>query len=203
MTRLAARCSAVLSSFLLVIAVAAQAEAATRTINTIPAWDGSSYVFPFGQPQTATYGQVITARSGTNRLDSFRFIVNLDPSIKFRGYVYEWDASAQRAKGIARWSGTTRHTSAATWQPVTLQTGGLRLVPGRQYVVFLSVSEIPQADQTGIFAQPQEQDLYRGVAFVYFNNSDASEWTTQPWDGGAGDYLGPGGDLAFRVIFSD
>jgi hypothetical protein len=202
-TRLAGRSGALLISLVLVTALASPAQAATRTINTIPAWDGESYVWPFGQPETATYGQIITARSDTPRLVSFRFIVKLPPSITFRGYVYEWDAVAQRAKGVARWSGTTRHTTAEKWQPVTLQTGGLRLVPGRKYVVFLSVSELPQADAYGIFAQPQNRNLYNGGAFVYFNNSDAAQWTTEAWDGGSGDFLAPGGDLAFRVIYSD
>jgi hypothetical protein len=200
----AVRAAAALSSLLLVIAVAAPAEATTRVVNTIPAWNGSAYVYPFGEPETATYGQVITARSDTHRfLKSFRFIVNLPPSVKFRGYVYEWDAQAQRATGVARWSGLTRHTSAETWQPVTVNTGRLRLIPGHKYVLFLSVTGIPQQPRTGIFAQPQEQNLYAGGAFVFFNNSDVSDWTTQPWDGGAGDFLGPGGDLAFRVVFSD
>jgi hypothetical protein len=199
-----ARMAAVLSSFLLVIAMTAPAEAATRTTNTIPAWDGSTDVRPFGQPETETYGQVITGRSDSFRyLKSFRFMVQLPPSIKFRGYVFEWDAVAQRATGVARWSGLTRHTSALTWQPVTLDVGRLRLLPGRQYVVFLSVSGIQQLDQSGSFAQPQNQDLYPGGFFVYFNNSSVSQWTTQRWDGGAGNALGEGVDLAFRVIFSD
>jgi hypothetical protein len=175
------------------------------TINTIRAWDGSSYVHAFGTPETATYGQTITAPSNTPRLRSFRFVVRLDATVKFRGYVYQWDPLAQRAKGVARWSSLTGQTSGYTWQTVTFDTGGLILAAGKQYVLFLSVSGLKQnaAPDEGQFAQPQDRDLYHQGAFVYFNNSSIAQWTTQTWDGGNGDFLGVGGDLAFKVVLTD
>jgi hypothetical protein len=110
----------------------APAHAAGETINTIPAWDGSSYIFAFGVGQTATYGQTITPRADGLRLQSFTFVVKLSRIVKFRGYVYRWDPLAQRAKGVARWSSVPRHTTGYTWQRITLDTGGLVLAAGKQ-----------------------------------------------------------------------
>jgi hypothetical protein len=202
-----ARFVAVLASLLGILLVSpAVAHAAVQTliINTIPAWNGSAYVQPFGEPATATYGQTITPTSDTFRLQSFTFVVKLDADVKFRGYVYQWDPVAQRATGVARWSSLTRHTTGYTWQRVTLNTGGLRLALGKKYVVFLSVSGLRQepAEHAGLFAQPQNRDLYRAGAFVFTNNSSVSDWTTRPWDGGTGDYLGVGGDLAFKAVLT-
>lgn len=98
----------------------------------------------------------------------------------------------QRATGVARWSGLRRHSHTTDWHRISVDPGGLLLVPGRQYVLFLSVTGISQPDSpngdSGHFAKPQSRDLYPGGSFVFTNNGE-SAWATEAWDGGAGDYL--------------
>src|SRR5690349_21061436 len=74
-----------------------------KHINTLGAWDGSSYVEPFGCPDTTTYGQVITVPKGETTLDKFTFEwKNLDTgSFVARGEVYAWNGSM--ATGSALW----------------------------------------------------------------------------------------------------
>ena len=81
----------------------------TSTIGTFRWWDGSSYYYSFGTAQnrrTATYGQTITPSADVG-LEKFTFIVQLEPTVRMRGYVYEWNPAPLelRAVGEPVWSG--------------------------------------------------------------------------------------------------
>jgi hypothetical protein len=204
-TSISAKAAAVLVLLLgLSLVSGTGARAADRYLvnNTIPAWDGSSYIYPFGNPGTQTYGQTITVPRYKPVLRSVDFVIKVDPAVRFRGYLYAWDAAAMRATGPRLWSSGVRQTSVYDFERVRLGIGQ-KLRPGTQYVVFLStagLSQPPGTRQEGQFAQPQNQDLYGGGAFVFFNNATPAQWTSETWDGGDGAFLGPGGDLAFRSV---
>jgi hypothetical protein len=182
---------------MLMLVAPAQARVVTRTVNTIDDWDGSTIVAEFGVPNTATYGQTMRVPvTRTTRLQKFSFVVKLPTTLQFTGYVYRWNG--HHAVGARKWSSQARTTaSAGAFQVITFRPNGLRLRAGARYVLFVSVSQNYVASSgVGVFAQPQNQDLYSGGQFVYINNgTDESQWLTTDWDPG----FGGGEDLAFRM----
>ncbi len=161
-------------------------------IDTTPSWDGSNAVSPFGNPNTATYGQTITAPAGGATLTDFTFYMKVPSSCVFRGEVYAWDGT--KATGAALWEGAPTTTNDTAFNPVTFNTGGVALTGGQQYVLFASVSKDP-ATGSGIWGFILA-DAYPGGDFVFMNNGyDPSQWTASTWDGF------PGTDLAFKVDF--
>ena len=85
-------------------------------INTLKSWDGSSYVQPFGCPDTTTYGQVITVPKGETTLNKFTFEwKNLGTgSFIARGEVYAWNGTMATGSSRSTSSAsTTRRTSSS------------------------------------------------------------------------------------------
>ncbi len=164
------------------------------SIDTTPSWDGSNTVAYFGHPNTATYGQTITAPAGGAVLTDFTFYMKVPSTCVFRGEVYAWDGT--KATGSALWEGPPIATNDAAFNPVTFNTGGVALSGGQQYVLFASVSRDSGSGQgpwgyTG-------SNVYSGGHFVFINNGmDPSQWTTINWT-----TLYPtNGDLAFKADF--
>ncbi|MGC8724858.1 MAG: hypothetical protein ACP5VF_13455 [Acidobacteriota bacterium] len=115
--------------------------AAAAGIDTTPSWNGSDFISSFGYPDTATYGQTITAPPAGASLQSFTFYMNLPASCTFQGEVYAWDGT--KATGAALWEGPSMHTSGSgSFEAVTFNTGGVPLAPSAQYVLFASVSKL-------------------------------------------------------------
>src|SRR5688572_24853922 len=65
-----------------------------QNINTIPVWDGITFISSWGVPNTATYGQTITPTAGQQRLSSFTFQLNQSSGTapQYQAFVYQWDA---------------------------------------------------------------------------------------------------------------
>jgi hypothetical protein len=171
---------------------------AVTTIDTTPYWNGSDYVWEFGYPNTATYGQVITAPSTSDTvLKSFSFYMNLPSTCTFRGYVYAWDGS--KATGSVLYESETRWTSGSgDFEEVAFETGGVALTPGAQYILFASTSE-EVGSGVGTWGSPL-QEVYGGSSndYIYINNgSDPSQWTSTNWD--FPPYVIA--DLAFKATF--
>src|SRR4051794_8532102 len=81
----------------------ASANANAASIDTIPSWDGSNYVYSYGKPNTATYGQTFQTPDAINTyMQDFSFEIKRDPgagSLYSTAYVYAWDGS--KATGAA------------------------------------------------------------------------------------------------------
>src|SRR6202008_2048666 len=93
----------------LAFASGAQAE----TIETVPEWNGSEFVQPFGSPETETYGQTVTAPTSGTTLDSFTFYMEEPTGLLFRGFVYAWDEATHRAIGPKLYESGDRHTNGS------------------------------------------------------------------------------------------
>jgi hypothetical protein len=164
------------------------------TIDTLSSWHNNSTVGTFGLPNTATYGQTITAPGGEAYLDSFAFLMDLPASTTFRGYVYAWNGA--EATGSALYVSPITSTTGTGYQPVTLNTGGIRITPGMSYVIFASVSGVAGSSGNGIWAL-FNSDAYAGGEFVFLNNGqDTNQWTSTTWVNDSGD------DLAFQASFT-
>jgi hypothetical protein len=170
-------------------------------IDTTGAWNGSSNISSFGYPDTATYGQTVTASNALGtQLNSFSFEIRLPTAVLFRGEVYAW--SGTQATGPALFESAATHTTSATsFQEITFNTGGVQLTAGQQYVLFASISKDYAADVNagqGTWGSSLT-DTYSGGQFVYINNGgNSSQWTGAAW---TTDYIG-NGDLAFKADFS-
>lgn len=171
------------SAAVLVLAFVGHVQAAT-TISTLPFSGG---VHPFGEDNTATYGQTVTVPVVDNVLDSFSFWLDdyLDPGyVDFAAYVMAWDGS--KATGAVLWQSamqtTTNNGGAGGMEQFIFNTGGVSLGGGGQYVLFLCASDYFD----GVMGTSQSKfgaTAYAGGHFVYLNNgSDFSALTTTSWD---------------------
>ena len=188
-------------AILLSLGLAAPGQAAS--VSTVPAWDGTTEIQPFGDPDTGTYGQVITVPAGENRLTGFTFYVKLPSSLTFRAFVYAWNEVEQRATGPALFEGPDTHTTEeAVFQPIAVNTGAVEISPGAQYVVFFSISHDKGIDEgsnaVGTYGMlPTGATQYEGGNFVFENNGyNDLEWTGSKW----ANFLRA--DLAFSAEFA-
>ncbi len=164
-----------------------------RNISTLGGED-SDTVMPFGVPDTASYGQVITADAAHSTLEGFSFEMDVPSTVVFRAEVYAWDGT--KATGSALFESEPMSTSGTGMETVAFNTGGIALTPGQQYVLFVSTSK----DQTGASGTGEllyfPTESYTGGQFVFLNNgADPSEWTSVTWSN-----FGPD-DLAFQAFF--
>ncbi len=154
-----------------------------QSIDTALSWDGTTAFHPFGLPDTATYGQTITSPAQPATLKAFDFRINPHGvAFPFKFYVYEWDPLTSRPVGIPLYASPIQ-TTEATDQFQALGVSGLNitLFPGKQYVLFASVSETPGPAAGGGWGAASDS-TYANGSFVYINNgSDTSRWTSEAW----------------------
>ena len=135
---------------------------------------------PFGNPNTATYGQSFSAPAGENQLRNFSLFLNGGTTGQLEGYVATWT-------GLQ--AGTILYTSA----PVTV-TGAnqqftfnpnLAVTPGAEYVAFISMSAPDYNGYSGTTTMPIVWlgNTIPGGHFEWINNgSDLSQFTGTAWD---------------------
>jgi PEP-CTERM motif len=197
MKRINLACIGLLAALLVLTTFPGTARA-DSVIDTTTSWDGSSYVFPFGPPNTQTYGQTITVPTDGSVLQSWTFYMQQSTATQFQGYVYAWNGT--EATGSALWTSSVMSTTDPnSFQAITFNVGGLQLTPGATYVLFASSSSDAQTGGNGdwgFMSSSTYGDVYTGGEFVYINNgTDTSQWTSNPWDVS-------GSDLAFTADFS-
>jgi IPT/TIG domain len=192
---------AAIVAILLSLAVAA-APSQAASVSTVAAWDGTTSIGSFGDPNTATYGQVVTVPTGENRLSGFTFYAKLSSSLTFRAFVYAWNEAEQRATGPALFEGPDMHATEPTvFQPIAVNTGPVAVSAGGQYVLFFSTSHDQASDEgshaIGSYGSLQSGATeYEGGKFVFENNgySDVT-WTGSKWST-------LGSSLAFSAEFA-
>jgi len=174
--------------------------AAITVVDTTPA---NTSVGPFGEPNTATYGQTITAPLVDHVLTDFTFYLNdsVNPDfIDFQAYVYAWDATNHWTVGPALYASgplsTSNNGGAGGYEAFTISTGAVSLTPGGSYVLFFSASNLFDGQTgNGDFAA-RDNDPYAGGNFVFINNgSNFGQLSTTSW-GQISTY-----DAAFKATF--
>ena len=189
------------------VAASHSAHAVTITIDTVPSWNGSNYIHTFGEINTATYGQVVTVPAGTSYLNSFTFYLDdqLDPDfVDFHAFVHAWDGT--KATGAQLYQSaamsTTNNGGAGGFEAFTINTGGVSVTSGQQYVLYFSASllfdgSLGRSHWGTINQGATPPDTQPGGNFVFMNNgNDLSSLTTNNWSQRQG-------DLAFTASFSD
>ena len=184
--------------------VASAPPALAGPISTVGSWDGSSSVSAMGEPDTATYGQTFTAPAD-NVLTSFTFYVNDDENpdfLDFAAYVYAWDGLKATGPALFTSGGmsTTDNGGAGGFETITVNTGGVTLVPGSLYVAFFSASNFFDGIAGTSTWGYLDADGYAGGGFWFSNNgNNFAALTTNNWE----NFVGGGvDDLAFSMEFS-
>lgn len=183
------------------------AHAATM-FDTITPWDGTSAISPFGNSNTATYGQTFIAPVDMLMTD-FTFEVNAERGIdlQFRGEVYSWTGSLFGGGG-GQAIGAPLYTSASmmlsgngAFQAVTVNPN-IMLTPGSQYVALLTVSDpadYAATTGTSIWGRLGGHDPSNGGGgFVFYNNgNNPALINSSVWDN-----FSDFGDSAWRANFA-
>ena len=136
----------------------------------------------FGNPNTATYGEIFTAPAGDTNLANFSFWIanpTVPGNIVLGGYIATWAGSN---------AGTLLYSSPLVDYPntgeakITFDTGGLTLNPGQQYVMFLSVSQY-YGQSSGELQVDAGSSINGLNGFAWYNNSgDFNSLFTNGWD---------------------
>jgi hypothetical protein len=182
----------------LLAAAAVGAHAGTVPLTFDNRAQANANISSFGIPNTANYGEIITAPEGAVSLTSFGFQTNNLPStIAFRGEVFAWDAVNQRPTGPNLYESVPTSTSAPGIQTTqfNIPGPGVPVTPGQQYVIFVSTAQ-DQAGHSGagVFtATPGNTNP--GGHFVFVNsgpdpglaNTVSHTWTSMANDVGFDD----------------
>ncbi len=169
------------SLFLAAVLLFAISGFANTTYNNYHGFD--PYWNPFGNPDTATYGETFTApNSADTNLASFSFwfagAVN-PGNIILGGYIATWDGTKA---GTLLYSSPMVDYGNVGENNLIFNTGGLNLNPGGSYVMFLSVSQYYN-QSTGLAQVDAGDPTIPGGNFVYYNNEDNfAELFTHSWD---------------------
>jgi uncharacterized protein with beta-barrel porin domain len=167
-----------------IASIACVAAPALADIDTMPSWNGTSFISSFGVPNTATYGQTITATTLNSRLNSFSFQLYLQGGVasQYQAYVYQWNGTKITGSALYT-SAITNGPSAAAYTTVSFNTGGIMLTPGQQYVLFLTTSTITgQSSGSYRWGSLTNDSTYTGGNFVFMNNTtDFSLLSANAW----------------------
>lgn len=178
----------ILVSALCALALSAQA-AVIHTSTPNGSWEE-----PLGVPDTTTFGQVFTAPlDGNTRLDSFSF----------------WTSGTllQAWGGLAAWTGTGAGPSLFASNPfktnyrnateITVETGGINLAAGQQYVVYFSTAGIAGNSGANSLLYGSGGGAYNGVAW---DNGFGESPNHEDWIGAQNfEGLAFAGSLAFSA----
>lgn len=182
----------------------------TQFAMAVPVIDTTSSSFgnlsPFGETNTATYGQTFTVTGTETLLNDFSFRFNdyVNPDfVDFAAYVYAWDGSKATGSQLFASSAlsTTNNGGADGFEQFTINTGSLQLISGIQYVAFFSASNFFDGVLGTSFWELSTSDAYSGGNVVWDNNGNSfASLTTNTWDC-SGSCVG-GRDLWFNANFS-
>ena len=168
------------STALLALSVPASAQ----SIDTIPLWNGTTFISSWGVTNTATYGQTFTPGIQQTRLNSFTMELaqTSETAPQYQAFVYQF--TNNRITGPALFtSGVLTAPATGTFSAVTINTGSIVLSPGQQYVVFLTTTnQQPQPNASYKYGALATNTAIPNGQFVFMNNgSNFGQLSTNPW----------------------
>lgn len=157
---------------------------------------------PFGEPNTATYGQTFTVGTD-NQLNSFSLWLtgSVTAPIDFAGYIYKWDGL--KATGPNLYSSGVQHfLGSSTPQEFAFSTGGINLTSGDKYVAFLNSSNFFDGINSYALMPLVAGSTYTNGTYVFYNNgNNFSALTSINWDYPGHDTQGY--EAFFKADFSE
>jgi hypothetical protein len=175
--------------------VSLSVNAQSSTIDTYPSWDGISWISGWSAGGTYVYGQTITPTSEQTNLTSFGFSLsafNTGSPPQYTAGIYQWNGSLNVGPALFTSSVLTAPDSLSFVQ-VSINTGGVRLISGQQYVLFLSTIGQPNTATNAYRWAFISTGPYTLGNFVYSNDGTS---ITNTWSGNR-----VGDNLAFFALF--
>lgn len=170
-------------------------------------------------PHLDISGQTFTVPYSATRLDSFSFYLRdtppneLEPDfVDFEALVMAWDG--EKATGPVLYQSypisTTNNGFPTTveggFEEITVNTHGLELLAGQEYVAFFSATNFFDGIGGEANFLYTNADVYSGGGYVWmYTEGDLGALTTRRWDGVIGTPatgFAPLNDLAFRMSFA-
>ena len=154
---------------------------ADTTISTLGLWDGSTAISAWGGGATNTYGETFTAPGGS--LTSFSFEVNDGGTpASYVAEVYAWNGSLTGGAPVQGTGGPALYTSGpmttsgdGAFDLITINTGGVALTAGTNYVIDLyDGSGDGVAGSWGLIAPYYAHPGVAGDGGFNFNNGPSS-----------------------------
>jgi len=138
----------------------------------------SDYWYPYGNPNTATYGELFTSpNNADHNLVSFSFYMGTPTT---GAYIATWTGSM--AGTLLYSAGPINYDNLGNEQ-ITINTGGLALSQNTNYVMFLSVSQF-YGQSAGETHVSQGTSITGLNGFAYNNNGgNFGALFTTPWSG--------------------
>ena len=175
----------VVATALTLLAITAQAS----TYTSAPNGNGIS---AFAIPNTTTYGEIITAPSNSGKLESFSFWLEGSVAQAFGG-VGTWTGSGV---GTNLFTSSTFGASYGGFTEVTVNTGGIALTPGQNYVLYFS-NGISGNSGYDTFEMGSGSSLDSGRGMAWDNNNGGSP-VNGDWNGSHGGSY----NLAYKAVFA-
>jgi hypothetical protein len=147
-----------------------------------------NYEYPLGVPDTTTFGQVFTVPAdGNTRLDSFSFYLS-GTLLKAYGGVAAWTGTGA---GPQLYASNPFKANFTNFTQVTVNTGGLNLDAGQQYVVYFSTAGIAGNSGSDNMQLGSGGSVFDGYAFDNASGGSPNhdEWLgaqNAPWAAFAG-----------------
>ena len=171
------------------------------TIDTTSFWDGYSAIGSFGGSATGVYGEAFTAPGGA--LNSFTFHVNTSVPLNVVGQVYAWSGALTGGNGPQGATGSALFTSSAFtvaateggFGAVTVNTGGVALTTGNNYVILLA--DLGGDGGNASWAIVSGHPVAFDGGFQFYNN----DYTLGSINTSAWDSFGDFGSLSYSASF--
>ncbi len=178
---------------------------ATMVIDTTANWKGTESAAPFGDGGAVeVFGQTFVVLAEAPTLQSLSFWLQHSPDdtsgedLYFSIAVMEWNTD--RASGPVLFESTLQSitTAQSTMTEYLVDTGGLNLVPGQEYVAFLSAKNgFWDATSTLMRVGWQNADTYsNGAAWTLNTDNNPNLITSAAWDNTLGT-----ADFVVRLAF--
>ena len=181
---------------------------ASFVIDTTVGWDGQENLAPFGKGSGGTeslevYGQTFVVAANAPTLQRLSFWLQYSPNdtsgedVFFSVVVMGWNTD--RATGPVLYESALQSitTAQSVMTEYLVDTGGLILVPGQEYVAFLSANNgFWNTTSTLIRVGFQNSDVYsQGAAWILDTDNNLNLVTSAPW-------MNPFGTADLVVMFS-
>jgi PEP-CTERM motif len=196
--------------FVLLLAVLALPAGATMVIKTFPTWNHTDTIFPFGYPNTATYGEAITTPAGQTDVTRFSFWLEEPVGFQFQAFIAPWDNNNYLIPGgLAGVSflSPVKKSNNASLKEYTVDVPNLTVTPGTIYMFGVTIDNVYNKN-SGFTAGSMGGDYaFNGNSTYYlaFNNDSGNgtllgqNWNTN--NNGCADNGGTCGQAAFSVTY--
>ena len=181
---------------------------ASMAMNTTIGWNGEDNLAPFGKGNNGNgalnvFGQTFVVAADAPTLQQLSFWLQHSPNdtsgedVFFSVVVMAWNTD--RATGPVLYESALQSitTAQSMMTEYRVDTGGLILVPGQQYVAFLSANNgFWNTTSTPIRVGFQNADVYaQGAAWIVDTDNNLNLVTSAPW-------MNPSGTADLVVMFS-